>query len=125
MLEAGAMGYLLKNADKEEIIQAIQKVYRGFPYYCLKTSKKLTRIIAKSRFNPYLHQNLPTFTEREAEIVQLICREKTNREIAKALFMSPRTIEWHRQKIQQKMGVNGTAGIVVYAIKTGIFKIEK
>ncbi len=124
MLEAGALGYLIKNADKSEILNAIRTVYKGYPYYCRNTSSKLTQIILKSAFNPYKNKKPIWFTEKELEIISLICKEKTNREIGDQLFLSSRTVEGYRLKIQEKINVRSTAGLVVYAIKTGIYKVH-
>jgi len=123
MLEAGAMGYLLKNAEKEEIVEAIKSVYKNQPYYCKTTSAKLVKLISKSRYNPYKKHAMPQFSEREVELTKLICEEKTNKEISEELFVSSRTVEGYRTKIMKKMGVKSTAGIVVYAIKTGMYKV--
>ncbi len=120
MLEAGAKGYLLKNAGKEQIIEAIKTVYNDEPYYCKNTSRKLTQMIASSKFNPYKKQEIVYFSEREIEIIELICKEQTNKEIADKLFLSVRTVEGHRLKILEKMNVKNTVGLVVYAIKKGI-----
>jgi two-component system response regulator NreC len=122
MLEAGALGYLLKNADKSEITDAIKTVYTHSPYYCKLTSAKLTRIISKSRFNPYANKHIPFFTDKEKEVIQLICSEYTNKEIGQLLYLSTRTVEGYRARIQEKMNVKSTAGIVVFAIKTGMYK---
>jgi DNA-binding NarL/FixJ family response regulator len=122
MLEAGATGYLIKNAGKEQIIEAIKTVYSGDPYYCKTTSHKLTQMIAKSRFNPYRKTEKTEFSEREKEIIAFICTEMTNKEIADKLFISVRTVEGHRLKILEKMNVKNTVGLVVYAIKNGIVK---
>lgn len=120
MLEAGAKGYLLKNAGKEQIIEAIKTVYNDDPYYCKNTSRKLTQMIASSKFNPYKKQAIVDFSDREIEIIELICKEQTNKEIADKLFLSVRTVEGHRLKILEKMSVKNTVGLVVYAIKKGI-----
>jgi DNA-binding NarL/FixJ family response regulator len=122
MLEAGALGYLLKNADKTEIIDAIKTVYSNNPYYCKLTSAKLARMISRSKFNPYLNKASAFFTEKEQQIIKLICMEKTNKEIGHDLYLSTRTVEGYRSRIQEKMMVKSTAGIVVYAIKNGIYK---
>jgi DNA-binding NarL/FixJ family response regulator len=120
MLEAGAKGYLIKNAGKEQITEAIRTVYEHNPYYCKTTSHKLTNMIAKSRFNPYRKTEKVEFTEREKEIIGLICKEMTNKEISDKLFLSIRTVEGHRLKILEKMNVKNTVGLVVYALKHGI-----
>jgi DNA-binding NarL/FixJ family response regulator len=123
MLEAGAKGYLLKNAGKEQIKEAIRTVYGGDPYYCKTTSNKLTQMIAKSRFNPYSKKAKVEFTEREKEIIGLISKELSNKEIAEKLFLSHRTVEGHRLKIMEKMDVKNTVGLIVYAIKNNLLKL--
>lgn len=123
MLEAGAKGYLLKNSNKEQIAEAIKTVYNGDPYYCKTTSRKLTEMIAKSRYNPYKKADKVEFSEREKEIIEMICREMTNKEIAEKLFLSIRTVEGHRVHILEKMTVKNSVGVVVYALKHGIVKL--
>jgi DNA-binding NarL/FixJ family response regulator len=123
MLEAGAKGYLLKSAHKNEVIDAIRSVYKDETYYCKSTSAKLVQMIAQSRFDPYKEKQKPEFSKKEIDIIRLICQEATNKEIALKLFLSMRTIEGYREKIQEKMKVKNVAGIVVYAIKTGIYKL--
>lgn len=123
MLEAGAKGYLLKNAGKDQISEAIKAVSDGDPYYCRTTSNKLTQMIAKSRFNPYKKTVKVEFSEREREIIELIAREFSNKEIAEKLFLSIRTVEGHRLKIMEKTGVKNTVGLVVYAIKNNLLKL--
>jgi len=125
MLEAGAMGYLLKNSNKSEIIDAIHTVYKGQAYYCRNTSTKLTRIISQSRFNPYRNKKQPLFNEKELKIIELICQEKTNKEIAKEVFLSYRTVEAWKVRIQEKINVRSSAGVIIYAIKTGICRIDE
>jgi DNA-binding NarL/FixJ family response regulator len=122
MLEAGAKGYLVKNAAKQEIIDAIHTVYESGNYYCRHTNSKLTQLIAKSKFNPHKKNKTVEFTQREKEVIDLICREFSNKEIAAKMGLSVRTIEGYRERIQEKMEVHSTAGLVVYAIKKGLFK---
>lgn len=124
MLEAGAKGYMLKNAHKDEIIEAIHHVSKGDTYYCKHTSEKLIKLISKSSFNPYKKTPKPQFTEREIQIIKLICEQYANKEIAAMLELSVRTIEGHREKIQEKIKARNTAGIVIFAIKNGIHRIE-
>jgi DNA-binding NarL/FixJ family response regulator len=117
MLEAGAKGYLLKNADKQEILDAIHSAYEGKPYYCHHTTSKLASMISKSRFNPYKKRDPLVFTDREKEIIRLICQQLTAQEIADKVFLSKRTVEGHRTRILEKMNVKNTAGVVIYALK--------
>jgi DNA-binding NarL/FixJ family response regulator len=122
MLEAGAKGYLLKNADKHEMVEAIKSVYNNEPYYCKHTSHKLAQMVARSKFNPYKQLVNPVvFTDREKEIIGCICDGLTNKEIAARVFLSVRTIEGLRMKILEKMNVKNTAGIIIYAIKNDLY----
>jgi two-component system response regulator NreC len=123
MLEAGARGYLLKNTNKNELLLAAKTVYQGSTYYCNATSAKLTKMIAESKFNPYIHQPVKKLTVREIEIIKLICKQLTNKEIAEQLNLSIRTIETHREKIQEKTGSKNSIGVAIYAIKHDIFQL--
>ena len=125
MLEAGAKGYLLKNAPKVEILEAIRSVYQQQTYYCASTSGKLAQLIAKSSFEGGRKEKVPEFTERELQIIRLVCQEKTNKEIAEELFLSVRTIEGYRDKIQEKIQAKNAAGVVIFAIRHKIYTIEK
>ena len=124
MLEAGAKGYLLKNADKNEVVEAIKTVYGGEPFYCKHTSIKLAQMIATSKFNPRKKNGKAEFTERETEIISLICQQYTNKEIGEKLYLSSRTVEGYRLRIQEKMDVKNIAGLVIYAIKNRLFVPE-
>lgn len=124
MLNAGATGYLIKNAHKSEIIDAIHSVYRGQPYYCKSTSMKLARLIGGSQFGPKAKEKI-FFSQKEKDIIRLICEEKTSKEIGDELHLSMRTVEEYRQRIKDKMDVKGTTGIVIYAIKNDLFKVQE
>jgi len=123
MLEAGARGYLLKNTTRDELLEAVTAVHEGDTYYCAATSVKLARLIADSKFE--LHKPPPPgcFTNRELQILKLICEQLTSREIALQLGLSMRTVESHREKIQEKTGARNPVGIVIYAIRTGLFEV--
>jgi len=117
MLEAGAKGYLLKNADKHEIIEAIEQVYEGNSFYCRHTSAKLAKMIVKSNFNPHKKTEKIVFTDRETAIIKYTCMQLTAQHIGEKLFLSKRTVEGYRTKILEKMNVKNTAGVVIYALK--------
>lgn len=123
ILDAGAAGYINKAAGKEEILEAIQSVQEFNMYYCKRTSRRLTGLIASSKIK---HNRKPldhNFNDRELAVIRMICEEKSSKEIAIALRLSSRTIDGYREMIQQKMRVKNTAGIVVNAIRTGLYKI--
>lgn len=123
MLEAGARGYLLKNADKREILEAILTVHAGNIFYCKHTSARLASLIVKSKFDPKRIRS-EDFTEREMEIIRLICRQHTAQEIGERLFLSKRTVEGYRTRILEKMEVKNTAGVVVFALKYNLIREE-
>lgn len=125
MLEAGARGYLLKNAAKEEIVEAIEAVNLNQTFYCSATSAKLARLIARSGFDPAHKVKKPEFTEKEIAVIRMICQELTTKEIAEQLHLSTRTIEGYRDRIQEKVNAKNAAGIVVYAIKNKIYEIRE
>ncbi len=123
MIRAGAKGYLLKNAHKQEIREAICAVARDEPYYCSRISHKLARFIAGSRLDIATESQKALFSPREVEIMRLICQEYSNKEISEQLYLSIRTVEGYRLRILEKTEARNTAGVVVYAIRKGIFKL--
>ncbi|RYY67641.1 MAG: response regulator transcription factor [Chitinophagaceae bacterium] len=122
MLEAGARGYLLKNASKEEIFTAVDVVHRGDVYFCSSTSPRLAELIARSAYNPFRRRPAADISDREREIIRLICQEFSSKEIALQLHNSVRTVESYRDRLLDKIGCRNVAGLVVYAIKNGIYK---
>lgn len=120
MLEAGALGYVLKSADSGEISEAINTVYRNKPYFCKEITERLTEIVTKSCQSPMLSDIF--FTDREKEIITMICREATSKEIAYKMNLSKRTIEGHRTRIMDKVGAKSIAGIITYAVEKGLYR---
>ncbi len=123
MIEAGAKGYLLKNADKKEIIFAIHTVHNNHSYYCETASVRLLRLIARNRKQNLA--DLKEFTIREMEIIKMVCKQKTAQQIADELFISKRTVDGYKQKIEDKMEVKNTAGLVVYALSHKLITEEE
>tara|TARA_R110000868_G_C10732548_1_gene751736 strand:+ start:32 stop:685 length:654 start_codon:yes stop_codon:yes gene_type:complete len=119
MLEAGANGYILKNAGKEEMINAIHTAANGNTYFSSQVSAKLLDHIS----NPLPAKKKKTedtpLTDREIEVLVLISEEYSNPEIAEKLFISVRTVDTHRRNLLDKLGVKNTAGLVKYAIQKG------
>jgi two-component system response regulator NreC len=117
-LEAGALGYLLKSAEREEISEAINTVYHNKPYFCREITERLTEIVARNYQSP-LRLSI-SFTDREKEIIKLICSECTSKEIAYSLHLSKRTVEGHRTRIMDKIGARSIAGVITYAVEKGL-----
>ncbi|MCW3075123.1 MAG: LuxR family transcriptional regulator [Flaviaesturariibacter sp.] len=120
MMTAGARGYLDKNTTIENLSEAIHRVHAGGVYHCPTTTMRVSRLLATSR----LHTGSPSsFTETEVQIIRLTCEEYSVKEIAGFLYLTESAIEKSRKRIQDKMGVRGTPGLVRYAVEKGIVGI--
>lgn len=118
MLESGANGFLPKEASPEELKTAIDTVlHHGF-----YLNPEISRHLFGGKYeSEEEHEHL---SENELNIIKLICDQKTNKEIATALNLSPNTINSYRTRILEKLEVVNTAGLVIYAIKSGIYQIQ-
>lgn len=110
MIEAGASGYLLKNASKEELEEGIVAAWRGRMFLSQEASQVLTSPAAKST-------PIPLLTAREKEVLALIAEGMTNAEIATQLYVSPLTVDSHRKNLLAKFGVKNTAAMVKVALE--------
>jgi DNA-binding NarL/FixJ family response regulator len=120
LMENGANGYLLKNADADEIRKSIYAVHEnGYYFNDLVNKALLKRLLLKGNIKPSFNKDVE-FTERELQVLKLICEENTAVEIGKDLFLSPRSVEGIRTRLIEKVGVRNTAGLVMFAIKNGI-----
>jgi DNA-binding NarL/FixJ family response regulator len=119
MLRAGASGYLLKGAGKAEFIKAIKAVYKNENYFCSGTKKKVTQILARAKSGPVL-EGKKLFTERELQVIKLICDGLPSKVIADQLGIKSRTVERYRDAIMQKIEVKNVAAVVKYAVKNNL-----
>lgn len=122
MIEQGADGYLFKNAEIEEVEKAIRDVvYNGF-YFNEQMMKALRKApaVKGAKLSFSLAVNL---TQRELDVLELICKEFTAAEIAEQLYISVRTVDGHRQNLLDKTGARNTAGLVVYAVKNKLIDL--
>jgi two-component system, NarL family, response regulator NreC len=118
MMQAGAMGYILKDSDLQEIVDAIRTIHSGESYFSNDVSSTLMHQFMKSKEEEKILQSVELeLTPREIEILKLIAEEFTNQEIAEKLFISQRTVDTHRRNLIQKLNAKNTAGLVRYAIK--------
>jgi len=123
MMEAGAHGYLVKSAEPEEIKTAIHSAYEDGVYISAKVSNvMLANLTGKQKRHAGPEAEVP-LTEKEKEVLKLICQEYTTIEIGQRVSLSPRTVEGIRSHLLEKVGVKNTAGLVVYAMKHGIIEI--
>ena len=116
MLEAGAMGYLVKNASKEELITAIKFVFNQQSFFCSDTKIKLQSLRAR--------KSEEQLTEKEKELIFFICCSMENKEIADKLYLSVRTIEGYRQDIMKKIKAKKLPQLIAYAIARKIIDID-
>lgn len=119
MIEAGACGFLLKNSNFHEVEKAIKDVYEDKSYISIE----ILNNILKHPQKPVSNSNIEELTEREIEILLLICKGLTNNEIADRLILSKRTVDKHRENLLLKTQSKNTANLVVYAIKSGYLQI--
>lgn len=119
MVEAGAKGFLLKNSDVDELAAALQTVASGSSYF---SQELLVGILNKRK-----EQKNPTevvkFTDRELEVLQLICKGFNNSKIAETLFISIRTVERHRANLLSKTNCTNSISMVMFAVKNNIIEI--
>lgn len=119
MMENGANGYLLKDTDAAEMRRAIYAVHETGYYFNDVVSKALLkRLVMKGNVKPSFNNDIE-FSERELQVLKLICEEKTAPEIGKELFLSHRSVENIRQRLIEKVGVRNTAGLVMFAARNG------
>jgi DNA-binding NarL/FixJ family response regulator len=120
LMENGANGYLLKNTEPDEIRRSIYAVHEnGYYFNDLVNKALLKKLVLKNNLKPSFNKNVE-LTERELQVLKLICEEKTANEIGKEIFLSPRSVEGIRQRLIEKIGVRNTAGLVLFAIKNGL-----
>jgi DNA-binding NarL/FixJ family response regulator len=120
MLAAGAAGYLLKNCDEEELITAINSIINYGSYYSPQVTKTIMNSLSTNKPKVVQGDQIP-LTDREKEVLHLILKEYANKEIAKTLFISPRTVDAHKRNLLEKTGSRNTAGLVLYAINNQLF----
>ena len=118
-LEKGAIGFLLKNTGKDEVLTAIRSVSKGDSYFSREVSAILIEQLHKPVSLRKKSADIP-ISPREIEVLKLIAQEFSNSEIADKLFISIRTVDTHRRNLLEKLGAKNTAGLVRYAIQKGL-----
>lgn len=113
MIENGANGYLLKNADKHEILKAIETVFEGKKYITFEADSAL-------RYENELQKKLPKLTKREKEVLLQIAEGLTNAQISEKLFISIDTVDSHRKNLHTKLNVKNTAMLIRFATENNL-----
>lgn len=125
MLKAGSKALVVKSGDTEEIITAIDKVVNDEEFYSVKVAEIIIKHITKGNPGVKALLKTPGFSDRELDIIKKVCQQKTAKEIGQLLFISEKTVDFHRQKIIEKMNVKNIVGLVIYAIKNGIVNVNE
>ncbi len=123
MLEAGAVGYLVKNAACDELVRAIQAVSSGEGYL----SSEITGIVVDSyvgRQFPMHARDSAVLGPREREVLQLVAEGKSSKQIGVSLEISAKTVETHRRNITKKLGIRTIAELTKYAVRQGLTALE-
>jgi DNA-binding NarL/FixJ family response regulator len=126
LMELGANSYLVKTSDAEVIYEAIKTCHQQEFYFNSLTNKALLNSLRhKNAASPFKTGNEDAvLTDKEINILRLMCEEKSTREIAEAVDLSPRTIEAIRDKLKVKTGTKSTAGLIMFAVKNNLLDQE-
>jgi len=126
LMELGANSYLTKTSDSEVIYEAIKTCYEQEYFFNSLTNKALlSNLKQRNAITPQkLMQQEANLNEKEMMILKLMCEEKSTKEIADLVDLSPRTVEAIRDKLKVKTGAKSTAGLIMYAVKNKILNVE-
>jgi DNA-binding NarL/FixJ family response regulator len=118
-LENGASGYLTKEADNDQLIEALHTVSRGELYLAPGLSRGVLQRLGRGGDDPY-----EQLTPRERQVLQLIAESKTNREVADALGIAVKTVDTHRARLMRKLDIHDQTTLVKYALRKGITSLQ-
>jgi len=118
-LENGASGYLMKEADNDQLIEALRIVARGELYLAPGISRTVFQRLGHGNEDPY-----EQLTTREREVLQLIAEGKTNREVAEFLHLAVKTIDTHRTRLMRKLNIHDQTTLIKYALRKGIVPLR-
>ncbi len=123
LLDMGVLGYVLKSTDELELTDAILRVSEGVQYLSKEVDDVWTRFLGnKSKFERNYHKTEKVdLSEREKEIIRMICKQMSTQEIADKLSLSNNTVKTHRNHIMKKLETDNVVGIAIYAVRAGIF----
>ncbi|HLF13474.1 MAG TPA: response regulator transcription factor [Bacteroidota bacterium] len=118
VIQSGASGYLLKHCAPKDLVSAVREVARGKTYFTPSVSRQVLDFRRH-----YKAERGSILTTREFEVLQMVAEGKSNKEIGGSLFISVKTVEKHRQRLMDKLGIHDIAGLTRYAISRGIIDI--
>jgi DNA-binding NarL/FixJ family response regulator len=123
-LQAGAKGFVIKDAAGKELMRAVRTVYGGHRYLSEKVDEILIEDYLMQRHEVQLKSPLENLSSREREILQLVAEGKTSAAIAEILFISQKTVETYRSRLMQKLGLKDTTALVKFAITHGLTGLD-
>ncbi len=118
-MENGALGYLTKEADNSQFIEALRTVSRGELYLAPGLSRGVLQRLGRGGEDPY-----EQLTTRERQVLQLIAESKTNHEVADALGISVKTVDTHRARLMRKLDIHDQTTLVKYALRKGVISLR-
>lgn len=121
-LQAGAHGFLLKDAADSDLVRAVTDLLKGRSFFSPAVSKVVLNDYVRQLAARGVTDRFDTLSEREREVFQLIAEGNSNKDIAGLLNISPGTVETHRARIMEKLDVHSVAEIVLYAVRKGIVR---
>jgi two-component system, NarL family, response regulator NreC len=124
MLDAGASGYVLKEAAGAEILRAVHAVHKGSKFLSPEIAESVIEGFVSGRPVTGASEPLPQLAAREREVVQLLAEGKTSKDIARLLHISVQTVETHRRNIMSKLKLHSLASLTKYAIREGLTSAE-
>lgn len=123
MFFAGVNGYVVKSENDDEFLDAIDVIMDGREYFCKEARSHIINRILPGDNAKFIAANTE-FTQKEIEIIRLICQQKNAKEISSQVFLSERTVEQYRSSIVRRIGEKSIIGIVKFALKNGIVRLE-
>lgn len=125
VFKLGVNAFLSKSVERAELLKALNQVYRTNLYLTPEDNKCILEYLRNPNTSQGIFSGYEELSEREMEILKLICAQKTNKEIADALFISKRTVDGHRMHLIEKTGARNTAGLVLFAIHNQIISLDE
>ncbi len=121
-LQAGAKGYLLKDSADKDVVRAIAAVAQGKSFFSPAVAKVMLDDYVRRLAEKGVTDRYATLSEREREVFQLIAEGRTNKDIADLLCISASTVETHRARVMEKLGLHSAAELVLYAVRRGVIR---
>lgn len=123
MVQAGAVGFLLKKSGSDELAEAIEKVMAGSDYFSVDLLKSIILTLGSRKQVKTQENNILQFSPREQEVFELICEGLSAKEIADRLHISPRTVDGYKSKLFDKTGTQNTSSLIMMGIKNKLIEI--